>query len=278
MREEMTVHTSYTVTVSDFRRASYFGLFLRHRRPLQILFVVTAGCILYAAGGLLGFGTVNPLVFFLGGAYLIWGLFLHTIMDKAAELASSLMYLEEFGHKVAYFSLTNLSGAVISIVVGVLLYVFFIRKVLMEKTETGSKRYVDKWYSWMDMENVIYRPVLLGFLPFVCRLVCRIFDSLPDMLVVLLRKTMYRDSSLPYELPEGTGFTVLAGHMLNGFQRLGNLLWNRHDPKHKDYVHVLAMKREEIKESNMIIQRSLSFGLMLAGIGLCLTLIYIIWW
>lgn len=82
MREEMTVHTSYTVTVSDFRRASYFGLFLRHRRPLQILFVVTAGCILYAAGGLLGFGTVNPLVFFLGGAYLIWGLFLLAGAEK----------------------------------------------------------------------------------------------------------------------------------------------------------------------------------------------------
>ena len=41
---------------------------------------------------------------------------------------------------------------------------------------------------------------------------------------------------------------------------------------------MLAVKNEELKETNKIIQRSLSFGLMLVGIGLCLTMVYIIWW
>lgn len=70
------VRAAYTVTVGDVRKASYFGMVLRHRRPLRILLAVLAGCALYAAGGLLGLGTVNPLVFLLGAAYLVWGLLL----------------------------------------------------------------------------------------------------------------------------------------------------------------------------------------------------------
>ena len=33
-----TIHVNYSITVSDFRKATYYGLFLRHRRALQIMF------------------------------------------------------------------------------------------------------------------------------------------------------------------------------------------------------------------------------------------------
>lgn len=211
-------------------------------------------------------------------ALFFWGLFPHAVMDSAAELGQGLMHLEETGHTVAYFSLKNLSGGAISILIGVLVYVFVIRKLLMKKTESGSRAYINAWPAWLDMEELIYRPVLLGFLPFISRLVCRVFDSALDMLVVLLRKTVYRDSPLPYELPEGNGFTLRAGRLLNFLQRVRNRILHRDGSGDKDYVHVLAMKNEALKESNMIIQRSLSFGLMLFGIGLCLTLIYLLFW
>ena len=44
------IKTSYQVTVSDFRRATYFGLFQRHRTALRIMFVVLAVGVLYALG------------------------------------------------------------------------------------------------------------------------------------------------------------------------------------------------------------------------------------
>lgn len=49
-------------------------------------------------------------------------------------------------------------------------------------------------------------------------------------------------------------------------------------PVQRDYVHLAAIKSEEIRETNHIIQRSLSFGLRLVCIGIALTLFYIIWW
>ena len=65
---------------------------------------------------------------------------------------------------------------------------------------------------------------------------------------------------------------------MNGFEVLGNHTWSREHPNHKDYSHLLAVKNDEFKESNRIIGGSLSFGLLLFGIGLALTLVYLIWW
>ncbi len=209
---------------------------------------------------------------------LVWGLFAHGLMDRAAQLGQSFMNLEEFGHVVSYFSLKNLSGAGISIVIGAVVYLFFIRTVLMEKKQKDVRVYVDRWPAWLDLENMLYRPVLLKFIPALCHVICRIFDSLPDLLVVGLRKSVYRDSPLPHELPEGTVFTLAGGRIANFWQSIGNRLWNRKHPAHKDYVHILALRRAELKENNMIIGRSLSFGLLLVCVGLGLTVVYILWW
>ena len=76
------INVEYQITVSDFRQATYYGLFLRHRTALRIMFVVLAVAVLYAIAGSLGFGTINPLVLFLGAGYLIWGIFLFAGAEK----------------------------------------------------------------------------------------------------------------------------------------------------------------------------------------------------
>lgn len=209
---------------------------------------------------------------------LVWGLFPHGIMDRAAELGQSFMNLREFGHQVSYFSLGNLRGAFISICIGGAVYLLFIRRVLLKKQEGNGAVYINAWPRWMDLENLLYRPLLLTILPTLFGVLCRILDSLTDTIVVLLRKTLYRDSPLPHERTEGNALTALLGRMLNGFEVMGNHTWSRKHPNHKDYSHLLAVKNDEFKESNRIIGGSLSFGLLLFGIGLALTLVYLIWW
>lgn len=206
----------------------------------------------------------------------LWGLFPYTLMDRAARLGSSFMNLtvsEEAGEAVAYFSFSNLKGALISIVIGAVVYLLVIRKLLMREGD-----YVDKWPKWLDMENLLYRPLLFGFLPVVCGIVCRIFDSIVDITVVILRKTLYKDSPLPYERWEGNAITEAVGKTMNMLQSLRNHLWGRKKQTYKDFVHLTAARVEDFRESFMIIQRSLSFGLLMFGIGLALTLIYILWW
>ena len=76
------IRAEYEITVGDFREATYYGLFLRFRRPLQIMFVVLIAGVLYALGGWYGLGTVNYLVLFLAAAYLIWGLLLFAKTER----------------------------------------------------------------------------------------------------------------------------------------------------------------------------------------------------
>ena len=215
--------------------------------------------------------TVSAVVLF------VWGLIPEFTMNKAAAISQAFMGLEAYGEEVRYFSLTNLQGALISILTGAVVYVFFVRGCLMKKEE-GHRVYVNAWPTWLNLENLLYRPLLLKILPTVCGILCRIPDSIVDGIVVLLRKTVYRDSPLPYEKPEGNTLTAAIGGAANVWEKLGNRTWNKKNPRSVNYKHLLALKNAEFKENNRIIARSLSFGLFLAGIGLGLTLIYLVWY
>lgn len=63
--------------------------------------------------------------------------------------------------------MVNLKGAVISICVGIVVYFLFIRKVLMQKDANGNLVYVDRWPEWCNLEDKVYRPILLTVLPYV---------------------------------------------------------------------------------------------------------------
>ena len=76
------IETTFRPVLKDFRMASYYGLFLRHRRALQILFLVLGAAVLYYIGARVNLGTPNPLVFFLAAAYLVWGLLLFAGAEK----------------------------------------------------------------------------------------------------------------------------------------------------------------------------------------------------
>jgi len=76
------IRAEFEVTVSDFRKANYYGMFLRYRMPLRIMFVVLGVAIIYGIAGYLGMGKVNYLVFFLAVAYLIWGLLMFAKTER----------------------------------------------------------------------------------------------------------------------------------------------------------------------------------------------------
>lgn len=106
----------------------------------------------------------------------------------------------------------NLKGAAISLGIGALVYLLFVRKVILRKGQ-----YRDLWPVWLDLENLLYRPVLTVLLPSVfgsiaavfgenkilrpvCRyglkavkILARIFADSLDALIWLLRKTVLRE-------------------------------------------------------------------------------------
>lgn len=69
-----TIQTNYTITVDDFRHASYYAAALQHRRSLQVLALFLAGGLVYLYGIMAELWQVNYLAAFIIVAYLIWGL------------------------------------------------------------------------------------------------------------------------------------------------------------------------------------------------------------
>ena len=95
-------------------------------------------------------------------------------------------------------------------------------------------------------------------------------------LVIVLRKTIYKDKKLPQELVEGTSFTYAIGTFLDRIIKTKNKIFHTYSKNAVSYTHRIAVKREELLENNTIIARSLSFGLFMFCLGLCLTLIYLL--
>ena len=83
-------------------------------------------------------------------------------IEKLSVFMSDITHAKGLEH-ISIFSLENLKGFVISLTLGLLVYLF-IRKVLM-KAENGRKIYVNRWPKAFDLEELIYRPLLLKILP-----------------------------------------------------------------------------------------------------------------
>ncbi len=206
----------------------------------------------------------------------IMGILPYATMDKMADMSEGFMGWNHAGHSVDYFTWVNLKGSVISIVIGVLLYFGVIRTLLMKKQEDGSRDYVNRWWKYLDLEDYFYRPVLLKFLPTVCAAICLVIDRMVDAVVVVLRKTIYKDSQIQKEMDEGNGITYTLGALFNkGENVLNKTVW-RSLPRMTDFRHVFALKYVSFKENLGFIERSLSYGLILFCVGLCAVLIYLL--
>lgn len=196
------------------------------------------------------------------------------IMQPIAEMAQGFFGMGEILHEetqIAYFSLENLKGAAISLVIGILVYLLVVRKVLIRE-----QKYVDVWPKWLDLENAVYRPLLLQLIPLVGTVICRFMDRLLDTGIVWLRKTIYRDSPLPQELAEGNPLTHMLGHSADAaIHMMNETIWIDHKME-EDKEHRLVVLYHILSENNTIIGRSLSFGLIMSLLGLLAVLVYLL--
>jgi len=193
------------------------------------------------------------------------------VTDRIADLGEAFMHVVEKGERVHYFSSTNIIGAVYSIVIGIVLYLLVVRKLLMKNGE-----YLNRWPKYLDLEDYLYRPLLLLVIPNICVFFCRIADRFVDSIVVLLRKTIFKDAQIPVEPSEGNVFTHYVGSRIDDTIKALNesvLAYHAIEP---EVEHRMALQHKYDKENLIIIGRSLSFGLFLACVGLLLVIAYML--
>ena len=167
----------------------------------------------------------------------VFGSLPHQTMDKLAEMCSEFMGVHHLDHAVHYFSWVNLKGAVISIAIGMILY-FGIARLTVATKEKGYVNPVNPKYT---VENMLWRPLVFTVLPFVFGLVGRIIDKLPDAFLLVFRKLFMGTARIPNTFFEGKA----------------------------------TEKDDTLSSPAFHVSESMAYSLMLFGLGLVITVIYL---
>lgn len=154
------------------------------------------------------------------------------------RLAAFMTGSEEILHFHA-FTAENLKGGAISLGIGLLVYLIFVRKVLVRN---GS--YVDLWPEKLDMEDLIYRPAL-KIIALILAFFGRILVDMVDMTAALARGTFMKEVRVH---------------------------------KGKDHINRVSAFAEESIEAAKPLLRNFTFAMMMTCIGILIILIVLIFY
>ena len=109
----------------------------------------------------------NPAMQPLTSAVLLISSLVLPLLGQSALCGplSEAMTGEHTFHHFHAFTWVNLKGGLTSLGIGLFVYLVIVRNLLMKKDSSGVKRYVDRWPKGVDLEDRVYRPVLLRVLP-----------------------------------------------------------------------------------------------------------------
>ena len=247
----------------------------------------------------------------------VLGIFAGRLFDPVADLCAGF-FSAGIPESVQYFSAENLKGSLISVGLGALLYFLAVRIRMIRWDRSGKQsQYIDRWPERLDLENLLYRPLLLSWLPALLGSVSELFgenrltgkaalalrkageaaayafgenvltqrialalrktgdviahafsDSL-DALILLLRRTVYKDTA---DLPD-PGYAFRAG------QRLDAMLAHRgHSRKHsRKYAMLFPRIQKTLRKTHLDLSANLSFALImfiLATVMICLYVLF----
>lgn len=204
----------------------------------------------------------------------ILGVLPNVLMNGILQGIPSCFFKETF-HYIFYFHMEHIKGAMLSIGIGVFFYFFIVRNTLMQKDENGYL-VVERLPKWLDLEELVYRPVLMGVFPFLLALLCRTISRTVDGFVIFLHMTILKPAKTKQSTPVGTKWTDFLGTVFDQLVVPFYYLFHRKKERKMSFVEIFAFLRLEIRKVNRLIGKSISFSLFMACLGLMITLGYLL--
>ncbi|MDE7299600.1 MAG: hypothetical protein K2N94_12375, partial [Lachnospiraceae bacterium] len=106
--------------------------------------------------------------------------------------------------------------------------------------------------------------------------VCRLADKFVTGIVWLLSGTLLAEKKPREQVRAGGRIAYYAGRTMDDIVRLLNLTVCRKRPIRKSFVRMFAVGGKRTRRTAGIVARSVSYGLMLSGIGLVITMLYLL--
>lgn len=195
----------------------------------------------------------------------IFGVCTKSIMRRISTGTLSFMNISESAKSVSFFSFECIKGGLISIAIGALLYVLVVRLLLYKEN------YLDRWPKWLDLEDGFYRPLLLKWLPGLFGLIFSFLDRMADIIIDFLKKTVYRPIYEAKNFESGEAIPYYLGNFLDTIRKIF-----KKEDKNPTYKEKFKLLFTEWHEGRWMVYRTLSYGLLMACVGIFLVLIYIL--
>lgn len=232
----------------------------------------------------------------------VLGLKPNLTMDKIADFAGGFLHAGTPAHAVHYFSLTNLKGACISLTIGVIVYLGFIRPKLMPKVN-GERVYVDLWPAKLDIEDRVYRPFIYGLLDlggklaqigneeklenyvywpalrtlsFAGAVVSKLLGDVLDVIAAKINQTFLAMKHYTETIRVGNALTDAVGGAADKAAEVVNRTLLRNHPHAHHYTGTLAGWWNGMMAAVRRVTHTMSYGLLLFGLGLCAMLVYLL--
>ena len=127
------------------------------------------------------------------------------------------------------------------------------------------------------MENLIYRPILMGFLLGLCKKLFGLLDKLTAMLVTAVRRTILKPVCETTSVPLSRAIANVIGRICNGIAGFARKVSHKHHGAGKDYVESVNRGFDDVSETVKLVSRSLSYGLLTFCVGLLTMVLYLLY-
>ena len=215
---------------------------------------------------------------------VVLGVWPNEIFVKAYTLSEHFLHQHAL-HEIHFFAWVNLKGGLITLVIGTLVYLFVVRTWMYDK----EKGYINRWPEWLDLENGVYRPVLVKFIPAVLSAIARVMngfgeyaakaslniivffsrvmDEFMDHIVVIFKEGALTDRE--HELQEEANSSYLKGvrSFFDGAHRVRKRLTPHVKPDPREVTNL---------EYGSSVTNAVSFGLILCTLGIVFALVYVL--
>ena len=205
----------------------------------------------------------------------VLGILPYFTQNYIAGFGQSFLYGSSPEHAVKYFSLTNLKGALISAVIGALIYFLIIRGCFMKKSAAGVRVYVNRWPAPLDLLTLIYEPVVMKILPALGAFFSRCLDFAADGAVLLLRRTTHKQHYERELAPVAYKRAYYIGKVFDFFAEFLNKTVRRRNPAEHDFVFRFSVRQKSRKTFMTIVSASVSFGFFMFAVGVVIVVVYL---
>ena len=215
----------------------------------------------------------------------VLGVLPHRLAEKLSHVMLPFVGGHESHHAVHYFAFVNLKGVLISLGIGVAVYLLVIRR-LLTKQQRDRRIHYNPLEGRFSLEENVYKPLFRGAvwgLGAVCSLfdrvtdaaikaglflltvVCRLFNDLTDLLVLAANKTVFRPAKDPHE-PHERRYAYALGRL---YGRATKQDANR-------FGEVFVRVAETIAKTTRRLSGNFSFALLMTCFGICVILLIIL--